>query len=166
MKKSMIFVALATLMLASCVQEENLVKDELSSSPKEITFQTVVAKQSSRALVEGPAYKSTDPSFGTWARLNPNKNGLTPGYQGYISNAEIVYKETAGVKYWGVNRDNPYVWPEQGSLTFYSYSPFYFQENPESNDEVIIDEDASTPKIDVRGITFPNYDVDVHQKQT
>lgn len=164
MKKNLFFVALGTMMLSSCVQDEGLVND-VSSSPKEITFQTVVAKQSSRALINGSEYKSTDPSFGAWARYNPN--GTTVGTMAYINNHIIEYLSDASTNYWGIRKDTTHdvhVWPDQGSLTFYAYSPFYYQENPSALEPLVTNEASQAPRAGLYGISFPNYDVDAHQQ--
>lgn len=169
----MIFVAMATMMLTSCVQEEGLVNESLSSSPKEITFQTVVAKQSSRALINTSEYGQDAPSFGAWARYNPADDNLNVGYQNYITNAEVVYfpATSTSVAYWGLNDSKP--WPDRGSLTFFAYSPFEFQEdtyqaaNYTNNDKYLVDPSnvqAHSPQVGNHGIVFPNYDVDAHQQ--
>lgn len=163
MKKNLILVAMATMTLASCVQEESLENnDMLSSAPKEITFQTVVAKQSSRALINGSEYKPTDPSFGAWARYNPT--GYTVGTMAYINNDMIEFIDSI-TDYWGI-RDTAHVhvWPNTGSLTFYAYSPFYYQEDPSAKSPLVTDANAQAPKTGQYGISFPNYDVDAHQQ--
>ena len=166
MKKNLILVAMSTIMLASCVQEESLENQEvLSSSPKEITFQTVVAKQKSRALINGSEYKPTDPAFGAWARYNPN--GYTVGTMAYINNHIIEYLSDASTNYWGIRRDSTHdvhVWPDKGTLTFYAYSPFYFQENLADSLPLVTNEASQAPRTGVYGISFPHYNVDKHQQ--
>ena len=163
MKKNLIFVAMATMVLASCVQEESLENNEvLASAPKEITFQTVVAKQSSRALINSSEYKTTDPAFGAWARYNPS--GTTVGTMAFINNDMVEYIDDV-TDYWGI-KDTAHVhyWPNTGSLTFYAYSPFYHQENPSDSIAVVKDANAQAPKTGQYGISFPDYDVDEYQQ--
>ena len=163
MKKNLIFVAMATMTLASCVQEESLENnDMLSSAPKEITFQTVVAKQSSRALITGSEYKSTDPAFGAWARYNPS--GPTVGTMAFINNDMVEFIDDV-TDYWGI-KDTAHVhyWPNTGSLTFYAYSPFFHQEHPDSLKPLVVDAAAQAPKTGQYGISFPHYDVDAYQQ--
>ena len=170
MKKNLIFVAMATMTLASCVQEESLENnDMLSSAPKEITFQTVVAKQSSRALVNGPEYKGTDPSFGVWARYNPDNDNV--GFQSYINNQEVVYhpEESPSPGYWAINyanEESAKYWPAVGSLTFFAYSPFYHQVNGQNDtgNPVVTNSTASSPQVGSYGVVFPNYNVAEHQQ--
>lgn len=163
MKKNLILVAMSTIMLASCVQEESLENQEvLSSSPKEITFQTVVAKQKSRALINGSEYKPTDPSFGAWARYNPSS--LTVGTMAFINNEKIEFIDDI-TDYWGI-KDTAHVhyWPNTGSLTFYAYSPFYYQEDTFPDSPLVTDENEQAPKTGQQGISFPHYNVDAHQQ--
>lgn len=164
MKKNLLFVAMVTMTLASCVQEEGLV-NELSSLPKEITYQTVVAKQKTRALIDGTEYGKSAPIFGSWARYNPN--GLTVGTMAYIENDKIEYlaEEGNSIGYWGIAEDeHKHEWPGSGSLTFFSYSPYYFQENPTdvSPDNMVADQN-SAPRFQY-GISFTDYNVHSHQQ--
>lgn len=168
MKKNLILVAMASMMMASCVQEESLEnQDVLSSAPKEITFQTVVAKQKSRALIGGPEYKSTDPSFGVWARYNPDNDNI--GFQSYINNKEVVYhaEPLPSMGYWSIdytNEEEKKYWPGVGSLTFFAYSPFYYQEDPTANMKVVVNSTESSPQVGAYGVVFPNYKVNEHQQ--
>lgn len=166
MKKNLILVAMASMMMASCVQEESLEnQDVLSSAPKEITFQTVVAKQKSRVLIQGTEYKSTYPKFGSWARYNPN--GLTVGYMQFITNDIIEYKHDGNVEYWGpADDEHKHYWPSKGSLTFFSYSPFYFQEENNTSTPIVDPNSVNSyaPVNDQHGIKFPDYDVKSHQE--
>lgn len=168
MKKNLILVAMASMMMASCVQEESLEnQDVLSSAPKEITFQAVVAKQSSRALIDGPEYKPTDPSFGVWARYNPDNENV--GFQSFINNEKVVYhpEPLPSSGYWSIdyaNDEDIKYWPGVGSLTFFAYSPFYYQEDPEGETKVVDNSTASSPQVGSYGIVFPNYNVKDHQQ--
>lgn len=174
MKKSMILVAMASMMMASCVQDESLENQEvLSSAPKGITFHTVVAKQKSRALVDGVVYP-TDVPFGAWARYNPSDENLNVGYQNYITNAKIQYfpaTNNNSVAYWGLT--TPEYWPDRGSLTFFAYSPFEYQEDKyqaegyNNKDKYLVDStkvQAYSPQVGNHGVVFPDYDVHNHQK--
>lgn len=156
MKKLFLLTTLAAGMLASCVQTETIAP-ELTEAEKEIKFQTVVAKQGTRAVIEGTEYGPTAPSFGSYAFHNVD--GMMPGAVGYISDKEIVFNTQGELKYWAPNGTN-YYWPKEGSLTFYSYSPYKYQE--EANKTTPLAPQA--PEIGQYGFRFMNYDVDAHQE--
>ena len=170
MKKNLIFVAMATMVLTSCVQEESLEnKEVLSSAPKEITFQTVVAKQSSRALINGPEYNGTDPSFGVWARYNPDNDNV--GFQSYINNEKVIYHPEASPSpgYWAINyvdEEKVKYWPAVGSLTFFAYSPFYHQVDggDDTTKPVVTNSTTSSPQVGLYGVFLPEYNVNEHQQ--
>ena len=178
MKKNLLFVAMATMTLASCVQEEGLVNESSSKlSPQEITYQAVVAKQNSRALINSTAYKSSDPSFGVWARYNPTDDGKA-GTLTFIENDRIQYLKDVehNTGYWGIQEETDdegnvihgkHYWPSVGSLTFFAYSPYFHQE--ELSDEqdsipVVKNPALSSPKAGTSGISFPNYNVHNYQQ--
>lgn len=156
MKKLFVLSALTTGLLSSCVQSEKF-DMELSKAEKDITFQTVVAKQGTRAIIEGTEYGPTAPSFGTYAYHNVY--GLMPGTDGYISDQEIIYHHQGDLKFWAPDGTN-YFWPKEGSLTFYSYSPYKYQE-AEHNTEKLA---PLPPEIGQYGFRFVDYDVDAHQE--
>lgn len=158
MKKMFLFSAMAAGLLTSCVQTETIAP-ELTETEKEIKFQTVVAKQGTRAIITGVDYDEDCPSFGTYAFHNASNNNLLPGSGEYITNAEIVHKNDGTTHYWGPVSGS-YQWPKQGSLTFYSYSPFYYQE--EANKKTPLN--PTVPEIGQYGFRFINYDVDAHQE--
>lgn len=155
MKKSFLFPVMAML-VASCVQTETIAP-ELTEAEKEIKFQTVVAKQGTRAIITGVDYDDHCPSFGTYAFKNPTD--LLPGNEAYITNEEIVHKDDGTTHYWGPETES-YQWPKQGSLTFYSYSPYKYQE--EAYKTTLLN--PLPPKIGQCGFKFENYDVDAHQE--
>ncbi len=158
MKKMFLFSAMAAGLLTSCVQTETIAP-ELTETEKEIKFQTVVAKQGTRAIITGVDYDEHCPSFGTYAFHNESNNNLLPGSGAYITNAEIVHKDDGTTHYWGPASFS-YQWPKQGSLTFYSYSPFYYQE--EDNKATPLS--PTVPEIGQYGFRFIDYDVAAHQE--
>lgn len=153
MKKSFLFSVMA-MVVASCVQTETIAP-ELTEAEKEIKFQTVVAKQGTRAIITGVDYDDHCPSFGTYAFRNPT--GLLPGNEAYITNEEIVHKDDGTTHYWGPETES-YQWPKQGSLTFYSYSPYKYQED---NTTLLA---PLPPKIGQCGFKFVDYNVAAHQE--
>lgn len=155
MKKSFLFPVMAML-VASCVQTETIAP-ELTEAEKEIKFQTVVAKQGTRAIITGVDYDDHCPSFGTYAFKNPTD--LLPGDEAYITNEEIVHKEDGMTHYWGPVSES-YQWPKQGSLTFYSYSPYKYQETAHNTTPLA----PLPPEIGQYGFRFVDYDVDAHQE--
>lgn len=156
MKKMFLFSAMAAGLLTSCVQTETIAP-ELTNEEKEITFQTVVAKQGTRALIDGQKYDASAPSFGTYAYHNVD--GTMPGSVGYISDKEIVYQTQNDLKFWAPSGTD-YYWPKEGSLTFYSYSPYNYQESAYNSTKLA----PLAPEIGQYGFRFIDYDVDAHQE--
>ena len=145
MRKNIIIALAACVALAACTKNE-LKPVEVD---QQITFQAVVNKQSTKALLTNTSYP-TGETFGTVAyKVNDANSEL------YIPVSEVKYY-TGSPAYWST--EAPYYWPKESgsSLTFYSYSPFKYSE-------------AGTPTaIDVThtkdGLTFTDYSVKNHQK--
>ena len=160
MKKLFLISAVSAGLFTSCVQNEQIVPEQKVSDPA-IKFQTVVAKQGTRAIITGTEYGASAPSFGSYGFINPDN--LLPGSQGYIRNAEIVYRPANGATaaYWGTPEgQTPYKWPKEGSVTFYAYSPYYCQETDHADQPL----NPTAPEIGSHGFIFSNYDVDAHQQ--
>lgn len=155
MKKFFLF-SITAMVMASCVQTETIAP-ELTEAEKEIKFQTVVAKQGTRAIITGVDYDDHCPSFGTYAFRNPTS--LLPGSEAYITNEEIVHKDDGMTHYWGPESKS-YQWPKQGSLTFYSYSPYWYQEEAHKTEALA----PLPPEIGQYGFRFENYNVALHQE--
>lgn len=144
MKKNIIIALAACVALAACTKNE-LKPVEVD---QQITFQAVVNKPSTKAMLTGTSYP-TGETFGTVAYKVNNS-----GSELYIPKSEVKYNSTDN--YWST--EAAYYWPKESgsSLTFYSYSPFKYSE-------------TSTPKeISVThtkdGLTFTNYSVKDHQE--
>ena len=145
MKKNSIIAIAACVALAACTKNE-LKPVEVD---QQITFQAVVNKVSTKAMIEGNSY-DTGNTFGTVAYKV--KDATT---ELYIPVSEVKY--TAGSPaYWST--EAAYYWPKESgsSLTFYSYSPFKYSE-------------TGTPTaIDVThtkdGLTFKDYSVKDYQE--
>lgn len=144
MRKNIVIALAACVALAACTKNE-LKPVEVD---QQITFQAVVNKQSTKALLTNTSYP-TGETFGTVAyKVNDANSEL------YIPVSEVKYY-TGSPAYWST--EAPYYWPKESgsSLTFYSYSPFKYSE-------------AGTPTaIDVThtkdGLTFTDYSVKIHQ---
>lgn len=137
--KRIFLAVLAIAAIASCTKNEvNEVTDN-----NQITFQTVVGPNT-KALIDGTSY--TDPSFGTFAYYNAN----TTPVEEFPTNAKPYIPESQ-VSYSASNwtTTTPYYWPKNGSLTFFSYSPWSINGN------------VSCSETD--GITISNYDVSAAQ---
>lgn len=142
MKKSFIITIAACSVLAACSKNELV---SVSPADEQIKFETAVNK-STKALITGTTYATTN-TFGTVAyKVNGSDIQL------YIPVSEVSY--TAGTPaYWSTSA--PYYWPKQGTLTFYSYSPYEFQETSGGVVPVAATKD---------GLTFENYNVAAHQE--
>ena len=136
--------------LADCVALAACTKNELKpvEVDQQITFQAVVNKASTKAMIEGNTY-DTGNTFGTVAYKVKDKNTEL-----YIPVSEVKYNSTD--KYWST--EAPYYWPKEkgSSLTFYSYSPFNYSET--GTPTAIPVTPAAT------GLTFENYSVKDHQE--
>lgn len=141
MKKSVIISIAACSVLAACSKNELV---SVSPADEQIKFETAVNK-STKALITGTTYATTN-TFGTVAyKVNGSDTQL------YIPVSEVSY--TAGTPaYWSTSA--PYYWPKQGTLTFYSYSPYKFQETT----DVVVPVAATEA-----GLKFENYNVADHQ---
>ena len=143
MKKVIYFAVVASVAFASCTKNE--VRTVEDTQDRQITFQAVVHKASTKALIDNTAYPSDGPSFGTFAYFYPNT--FLTETKPYIDNAEVknTTSTTSGLA-WTTNP--AYYWPKQGKLTFYSYSPY-------QNTGVTCDL--------TNGITISSWDVDANQ---
>ena len=145
MKKNIIIALAACVALAACTKNE-LKPVEVD---QQITFQAVVNKPSTKAMLTGTSYP-TDSTFGTVAYKVNNS-----GSQLYIPVSEVKY--TAGPSaYWST--EAAYYWPKENgsSLTFYSYSPFKYSETSSPN--------AISVTHTEDGLKFTDYSVKNHQK--
>ena len=105
MKKNIIIALAACVALAACTKNE-LKPVEVD---QQITFQAVVNKASTKAMIDGNTY-DTGNTFGTVAYKVKDKNTEL-----YIPVSEVKYNSTD--KYWST--EAPYYWPKDGSkLTF------------------------------------------------
>ncbi len=141
MKRSIFLALAACVALAACTKNEvrPVVADQ------QITFQAVVNKASTKAIVDGTAYPKETP-FGTFAFFYTTSFGSTSNR--YINNAEVSYTAGSDGNNWTTSPK--YYWPKQGKLTFYSYSPYETLNN-------LVSCDFSD------GFKITNYDVDANQ---
>lgn len=144
MKKNIIIAFAACVALAACTKNE----PKPVAVDQQITFQAVVNKPSTKAMLTGTSYP-TGSTFGTVAYKVKGDNSEL-----YIPVSEVKY--TAGPPaYWSTAA--AYYWPKDGStLTFYSYSPFNYSETGTKTDIPVTA--AAT------GLTFENYSVKDHQQ--
>ena len=144
MKKNIIIAIAACVALAACTKNE-LKPVEVD---QQITFQAVVNKPSTKAMLTGTSYP-TGSTFGTVAYKVKGDNSEL-----YIPVSEVKYYNTSSPAYWST--EAPYYWPKESgsSLTFYSYSPFNYSD------------DGTTPitvTATADGLTFTNYSLIGHQ---
>ena len=141
MKKVLFFALAAGVALAACTKNEV----RPVNVDQEITYQAVVNKASTKAMIEGNTY-DTGNTFGTVAYLEPageNSESI------YIEKSEVKFNST----YWSTN--TAYYWPVKGSLSFMSYSPYKYQET--SGTEIPVTHEYNKLKI-------ASYDVASHQE--
>ncbi len=155
MKKS-VFAALAALAaLAACTKNEVTPQQ---SAPQQVSFTPLNGKLSTKALIDGTSYATTDPTFGSLAYYVPNGNWNAKmsdtDTKLYIPTSEISYNSTNSV--WTTAK--PYYWPKSGSLTFFAYSPYNYQETGSATTPITV---AAGTNND--GIVISSYNVDAHQ---
>lgn len=167
MKKLFLISAVTAGLFTSCVQND-LIAPELSEAEKEIKFQTVVEKHRTRAIITGTGYDSNAPSFGTYIFQNPN--GDLPGTIPYNKDGiEEIIHHNHTTHYWAPKDGINYMWPPAGSLTFFSYSPYKFQETMDAQGNPIAETDRAEisptiPVIGQSGFIFNEYNVAAHQE--
>ena len=142
MRKNLIIALAACVALAACTKNE-LKPVEVD---QQITFQAVVNKASTKAMIDGNTY-DTGNTFGTVAYREP-ASGSSTGTE-YIPLSEVKYTDY----YWSTA--NAYYWPVQGSLSFMSYSPYKYQET--SGTEISVTHEYNK-------LTIANYNVAAHQE--
>ena len=145
MKKNIIIAIAAYVALAACTKNE-LKPVEVD---QQITFQAVVNKASTKAMIDGNTY-DTGNTFGTVAyKVKDATSEL------YIPVSEVKYTDGSPA-YWST--EAPYYWPKEkgSSLTFYSYSPFNYSEDGTKT--------AIPVTAAATGLTFENYPVKDHQQ--
>ena len=158
MKKIFLLAVPALALIASCSKNE--ITPVQKSDSQQISFFTLVNRQGTKAdaLIDGTAYPK-DETFGTFAYYNdkdvvfPGDATATPSTYAelYIPKEEVKYSTpTTGNYAW--TTEKAYYWPKQGSLTFFSFSPY-----DELKDDAVSSCDAAT------GITITDWDVDDHQ---
>lgn len=144
MKKFFYLAVAACAALAACSKNEVTPVDV----DQQITFQAVVNKASTKALIDGTNYKTTYPSFGTAAYYNATGTTFPTSSSPYIPESEVKYSDSATALGW--TTETPYYWPKNGALTFFSYSPW-----TTLNTLTTIDE--------TNGVVITGYDVDANQ---
>lgn len=137
--KRFFLAALAIAAIASCTKNE---VNEVTANDQ-ITFQTVVGP-ATKALIDGIIYETTAPAFGTVAYYNATGTTFPTSADLYIPESMVSYSSP----YWSTA--TPYYWPKNGSLTFFSYSPYNKLE-------------SSIECNETNGLTLTNWDVDVNQ---
>ncbi len=155
MKKILLLAVPALALLAACTKTEVTPQQ---SNPQQISFTPLNSKLSTRTLIDGAKYETTYPVFGSLAYYVPegtwNAKSSDANTKLYIPISEISYDSS--VSTWTTAK--PYYWPKSGSLTFFAYSPYYYQEAASTTTPIAIS--AGT---DNDGITITGYDVDAHQ---
>ena len=137
--KRFFLAALAIAAIASCTKNEVTPID-----PQEITYQTVVGK-ATKALITDTEYPTSE-TFGTFAYYNANTTpveAFPTNSKPYIPESVVTYQTS----FWSTVK--PYYWPKNGSLTFFSFSPWSINESVSCSE--------------TNGITISNYDVSAAQ---
>ncbi len=160
MRKNLTIAAAAALLavVAGCSKTDMTPGDTYASA---IGFSPINGKLSTKAMIDGTEYKSSDPTFGTLAYYLAADSEDEKTWSDNMAEAslfipvsEVSYKES--VNTWSTAV--PYYWPTTGGLTFFAYSPYYYQEEGNTDTPIAVETlDGNS------GIVFHDYDVDAHQ---
>ncbi len=155
MKKLLTFslMAAAVCALASCSKTEIT---PAAANSQTVGFTPLNGKFSTKAMIDGTAYKTSDPTFGTLAYYLPKDKNWQDNMDEaelYVPISEVSYLSSAST--WSTA--TPYYWPKTGSLTFFSYSPYKYQEAG-STETLAIEALSGNDGIQIEG-----YNVDAHQ---
>ncbi len=144
MKRILLIAVPALALLAACTKTEVTPQQ---SDPQQISYLALVNRPSSKALIDGTDYPTSE-SFGTFAYFNAAGTTFPTHADDYIPESEVknASSATSGIA-WTTNP--AYYWPKQGSLTFFSYSPYSINTS--------VDCDTAD------GIKITDWDVDVNQ---
>lgn len=156
MKKVLTAAILAVTTCAFIGCSKNEVRS-ISDNPQAVRFLPLNGKHSTKVMVDGTTYPADLP-FGTLAYYLPsgNWNANMADATLYIPISKVVNKSgAASGNAWEVE-GKEYYWPKSGSLTFFAYSPFSYQE---PNGGKLAIESLSGND----GIQIVDYDVDAHQ---
>ena len=120
MRRILLVATMASVALASCVNEESM---DLAQKAKKVSFDTPVMNTQTRATNFGEIETTypKDENFVVYAvRHSGNFTTWTAG-SAFMSNVEVTYNTEANG--WG-NSTTDYYWPEDGNkLTFGAFSP-------------------------------------------
>lgn len=126
MKKIVLIALPALALIASCSKTE---VTPAQTDPQQISFFTLVNRQGTKAdptadtIIDGAVYPINE-TFGTFAYFNAQNTTFPTGAELLIPNSEVK-NSTKGAKTGTVWTTDPaYYWPKQGTLAFYSYSPW------------------------------------------
>lgn len=150
-------LAVTTCAFIGCTKNE---VRSISDNPQAVRFLPLNGKHSTKDMVDGTTYPDNLP-FGTLAYYLPsgkNWNNHIDEATLYIPISKVENKThaTSG-SVWEVD-GKEYYWPKSGSLTFFAYSPFSYEDGtPLAVGRV----SATTTHDD--GIHILNYNVDAHQ---
>lgn len=148
-------LAVTTCAFIGCTKNE---VRSISDNPQAVRFLQLNGKHSTKVMVDGTTYPADLP-FGTLAYYLPsekNWNDHIAEATLYIPISKVENKtHAASGSVWEVDRKE-YYWPKSGSLTFFAYSPFSYQEANGGNLAI-----KSLSGND--GIQIVDYNVDAHQ---
>lgn len=147
----------AAAMFSACTKNE---VSSIADAPQKISFSPLTGKLSTKALLDGSTYKSTDPSFGVFGYYLPEGSTWNTNYGAatlYVPESEVTNNGKSTGYAW--TTATPYYWPKTGGITFFAYSPYNYQEAAGGKLPV-------TPTVNglvIGHYTPDEYDVDAHQ---
>lgn len=120
--KKIILLAAAIVAMAGCTKQ----LENKASSSKEISFSTPVIAPSTKAIINGTTYASTDGSFGVYSVWSPEElvTWDDAANKVFMNNVEVSYAANIHNALGGWKPANAYFWPNTGKLSFYAYRPY------------------------------------------
>lgn len=128
MKKFFFMAAMASIALASCVND---VSDVAAEQQKEITFAAPVVSSNSRAIIGGSSLNSGDTDFSVYgwyceaSNYDPNHASTKIYMDNVIVKEDDDFEDTEDIGTGTWKPEKAYYWPKNGKLTFDAYYPVY-----------------------------------------
>lgn len=151
MKKHLLFAALASAALVSCVNDEDGQFLNEEKAPQPITFNTPITGMNTRTVYgEMASPYSKEETFNVWGLVHTgNYTGTGWGTSDVIID-DVTVKYNATLNGWETD-GHTYFWPDGKMMTFCAYSPTQAKTDVASN--------SGTIKCDDTGITITNFKV-------
>ena len=148
----------AVVLFSACTKNEVI---SITDTPQTISYIPLSGKLSTKAMLDGTTYKSTDPSFGVFGYYLPAGSDWNTKHGAatlYVPKSEVMNNGQSTGNAW--TTATPYYWPKTGAITFFAYSPYKYQET--GGNEIPVS--LTGTGLVIGNHTPDEYDVDAHQE--